>query len=301
MMTLSVIIPVFNTERFLSRCIESVLNQSFTDFELLLIDDGSKDGSGLICDSFAEKDNRVRVFHKKNGGVSSARNLGLDNAKGKWVTFVDSDDWIEQDYFLIPFVEDIDLYVQNMVFADGKQEECFECATITQKEFGSYIENNINSHMFRTACGFFFKRKVLSDNGIRFDVSVRLGEDTLFVMDYYRYIGTIQIMGNSRYVYNQQEDWNDKFVLSWTEAEYFLKEFMNKYEALSIKANKLLSWMFLFIYNLVSKEEKNLDVKWALSDPVLRYKKTLFPQRGLMFKLKYFVARCVSYLKRRKT
>ena len=82
---ISVIVPVYNVEKYLRRCIDSILVQTFTDFELLLIDDGSKDKSGEICDEYAKKDKRVRVFHKVNGGVSSARNLGLDYAKGQWI------------------------------------------------------------------------------------------------------------------------------------------------------------------------------------------------------------------------
>jgi glycosyltransferase involved in cell wall biosynthesis len=96
-MKVSIIIPVYNTEQYLPRCIDSILGQSFTDFELLLIDDGSTDGSAKICDAYAEKDSRIRVLHKENGGVSSARNLGLNEAKGEWVVFVDSDDWISDN------------------------------------------------------------------------------------------------------------------------------------------------------------------------------------------------------------
>ena len=83
-MTLSIIIPVYNTEKYLSACLDSILPQSFADFEVLLVDDGSTDGSGAICDRYAERDPRVRVFHKENGGVSSARNMGLENAVGEW-------------------------------------------------------------------------------------------------------------------------------------------------------------------------------------------------------------------------
>ena len=79
---LSVIIPVYNTEQYLPRCVDSVLSQGFQDFELLLVDDGSTDGSGVLCDLYAKKDDRIHVFHKENGGASSARNVGLDNAKG---------------------------------------------------------------------------------------------------------------------------------------------------------------------------------------------------------------------------
>ena len=95
MPTISIIVPVYNTEKYLHRCIDSILAQTFTDFELLLINDGSKDKSGEICDEYLNKDSRVRVYHKENGGVSSARNIGLENALGEWITFVDADDWIE--------------------------------------------------------------------------------------------------------------------------------------------------------------------------------------------------------------
>ena len=95
---ISVIVPVYNTEKYLDRCIQSILAQTYTDFELLLIDDGSTDLSGEICDKYAEQDSRVKVFHKENGGVSSARNLGLDKANGDWVTFVDADDWVTTLY-----------------------------------------------------------------------------------------------------------------------------------------------------------------------------------------------------------
>lgn len=96
---LSVVVPVYNTEKYLHRCVNSILAQTFTDFELLLIDDGSKDSSGVICDDYVARDSRVRVFHKENGGVSSARNLGLEHSQGEWIVFVDSDDWIETTMF----------------------------------------------------------------------------------------------------------------------------------------------------------------------------------------------------------
>ena len=95
----SVIVPVYKVEKYLPACIESVLAQTFPDFELILVDDGSPDNSGKICDDYAARDPRIRVFHKENGGVSSARNLGLDNARGEWIAFVDPDDWIDSDMY----------------------------------------------------------------------------------------------------------------------------------------------------------------------------------------------------------
>lgn len=96
-MTISIIIPVFNTEPYLRRCLDSILSQSFSGFDVLLIDDGSTDASGMICDEYVGRDERIHVIHTENGGVSSARNLGLDNARGEWLFFVDADDWLELD------------------------------------------------------------------------------------------------------------------------------------------------------------------------------------------------------------
>ena len=101
----SCIIPVYNTEKYLHRCIDSVLAQTYKDFELLLIDDGSTDSSGTICDEYAAKDARVRVFHKENGGVSSARNLGLYHAQGEWIIVMDSDDYWHCNYALEKLLE----------------------------------------------------------------------------------------------------------------------------------------------------------------------------------------------------
>ncbi len=111
---ISVIVPVYNVEQYLPRCIDSILAQTFTDFELLLIDDGSRDNSGKICDEYAEKDSRIRVFHKENGGVSSARNVGLDNTCGEYVSFIDSDDWIGPSFLpLIPQHYNLTLFISS--------------------------------------------------------------------------------------------------------------------------------------------------------------------------------------------
>ena len=96
---ISVIVPVYNVEKYLSRCVDSILGQTFSDLEVILVNDGSKDTSGSICDSYVAKDTRVRVIHKENGGLSSARNAGIDAAVGEYLAFVDSDDWIEPEMY----------------------------------------------------------------------------------------------------------------------------------------------------------------------------------------------------------
>src|SRR5690606_28111374 len=112
---ISINIPIYNAELFLKKCINSVLNQTFENFELLLINDGSTDKSGQICDDYSQKDERIKVFHKKNGGVSSARNFGIRNSSGKLLCFIDADDWIESDYLKnIISKNNADLVISNI-------------------------------------------------------------------------------------------------------------------------------------------------------------------------------------------
>ncbi len=108
---ISVIVPVYNVKAYLRKCLDSITNQTYKDLEILVVDDGSTDGCGRICDEYAERDSRVKVFHTENRGLSSARNLGLDEAKGEWVGFVDSDDWIEPDMYeeALDGIEDADI------------------------------------------------------------------------------------------------------------------------------------------------------------------------------------------------
>ena len=191
---LSIIVPVYNVEKYLARCIDSILNQSFTDFELLLIDDGSKDSSGSICDAYAEKDSRIRVFHKENGGVSSARNVGLDNANGEWIYFVDSDDELKDSGIktMIGCISDeVDMVLAGIeeYFEDGsliysvsvKINELMspsESVQICYEKYSRYYR------YLGYMCIRLFRKKIIEDHRIRFDESISVKEDTLFIIQY---------------------------------------------------------------------------------------------------------------------
>ncbi|MDE7478361.1 MAG: glycosyltransferase family 2 protein, partial [Lachnospiraceae bacterium] len=105
---ISVIVPVYNVEKYVMRCIESILAQTYTNLEILLVDDGSTDASGKICDELAKKDVRIRIIHKENGGPSDARNVGIQEARGEYYLFVDSDDWISENLLesMLPLTEE---------------------------------------------------------------------------------------------------------------------------------------------------------------------------------------------------
>ena len=204
--TISVIVPVYNTEKYLRRCIDSVLAQTYADFELLLIDDGSKDKSGEICDEYAQKDARVRVFHMENGGVSSARNLGLDNARGEWVAFVDSDDYIEENY-LKSFEGnlDADLVVGNMIICEaGKSPSDIDAHIVPGKycPIQSVLKGNLTKTVFCAPWGKLFRNDGIRD--LRFDVGMTICEDTKFVYNYIAKAKDMRILSTdeaSHYVY----------------------------------------------------------------------------------------------------
>ncbi|WP_042199050.1 glycosyltransferase family 2 protein [Paenibacillus camerounensis] len=132
MVKISIIVPVYKVEKYLDRCINSILNQTYKNFELILVNDGSPDNCGILCDKFALKDNRIKVIHKKNGGLSSARNAGLDIAIGQYVGFVDSDDWITSDMYeyLLDLIEKYDCDISSVSYMLTKGNEAFRQAPI---------------------------------------------------------------------------------------------------------------------------------------------------------------------------
>ncbi len=192
MPTLSVIVPVYNTDKYLPRCICSILNQSYTDFELILVDDGSTDGSGRICDEYAEKDKRIRVLHKENGGVSSARNVGLDNAKGEWVCFVDSDDEMMLDGLKVMeegLSGDVALVMAGYKVLDEEGNVVYSIETRISKKITNLIAMK---EMFSPAdyryqgyiAGKTFKMSVILTNELRFAEDIFFNEDRLFITQF---------------------------------------------------------------------------------------------------------------------
>jgi len=292
-MKISVIVPVYNTEQYLSRCIDSILSQSFTDFELLLINDGSKDSSGTICDEYAEKDSRIRVFHKENGGASSARNVGLDNAVGEWVTFVDSDDWIEGDYFQVPFNSGVDLFYQNRMFSDGQQDGFLPEQKVEKSDFLAFLANNARSNVFLMSVCFFYKRCIIESHRIRFEVGIRFGEDRLFIMDYFRYCRSIQVINNSYYVYDRPNNWENKYVMPWRETNRWLGLFMDRYDALPLKSPEIAATCSS-VFDYIDSSEKRIRMRKALSKNMLRYKGVFLANKGWKKRAKYYVLRFLS-------
>lgn len=208
----SFVIPVYNCEQYLEECVNSVLAQTVSDFEILLIDDGSTDSSGAICDSFKTRDERIVVFHKENGGAASARNYGIDRASGKYVLFIDCDDTIEPNC-----LESIDavLIDEKCILAFGMSFDYWRGDRLVKTELYSaafpgyhstdeiaenlyeFFEDNVLS----SACNKVFPAKLLNEQHIRFSESMRLYEDLEFVLRCLQFIDHVQVIGQGLYHY----------------------------------------------------------------------------------------------------
>jgi glycosyltransferase involved in cell wall biosynthesis len=213
---ISVIVPVYNTEKYLHRCIDSILAQTYTDFELLLIDDGSTDSSGAICDKYAERDSRVRVFHKENGGASSARNLGLDNANGEWITFCDSDDWVYSSW-----LENYDITNNSAYDLICQGIECSKRFSISDTcnkysfDFTGIIRDGLLLLKEYNIIGYtvikLFKRDIIYKSNLRFEEIYNFMEDEEFVLRYMSLCKTMKSVNKIGYYYNVPE-WTRKYI-----------------------------------------------------------------------------------------
>lgn len=202
---ITIIVPVYNAEKTLNRCIESILSQTFLDWELLLIDDGSTDRSGELCDEYASKDQRIKVFHKKNGGVSSARNIGLDHAKGEWITFVDADDYVKESYLTNLWEhsqKQVDLVISYAEIHNGDdiQKESYSSKFVDDTNFESmFIENEMNWHT--SPWSKLYKRSIIDQHHLRFCEGMYIGEDAVFLYSYMLYSNKIYISHDTDYCY----------------------------------------------------------------------------------------------------
>ena len=244
---ISVIVPIYNTEQYLPRCIDSIRAQTFTDFELLLIDDGSKDNSGTICDEYAAKDSRVRVFHKENGGVSSARNLGLENAQGEWIAFVDSDDWVEDDYIKCLIDKTNESFTISSYIYEKNGEVFYEKINDTLITISpETLTDILMSGILTTPYGKLYKREILERESIRFNNRLTSCEDTLFVWSYLLYVDKIRAINRFTYHYcitgnglsNKRID-IEECVFALDCFHKLLLEYQQKYKGFDIRTRQI--------------------------------------------------------------
>lgn len=315
-MKLSIIVPVFNNEQYLNICLKSILSQTFQDFELILIDDGSTDSSGDICNQYAELDNRIKVFHKSNAGVSETRNFGISVAMGDYIGFVDSDDYIDSRMYekMLQRVKeddsDICVVAHNVVGINHEMypqylpfdEECLECDEIKKMYIPLLIGKNNQKKMIGSCCKCIYRLEIAKT--ISFDPDIKLLEDTLYNIDAALKSRRISIINQCLYHYR---------VNAMSATNYYRNDVLNQFDLLYLKlqtvmgqlledgidckenlSNTIYEWILYYLKNLkkpschMSIEQKKQCIKLFFDkDYVFEYKKNFKSQniKQKVFKL----------------
>ena len=216
---ISVIVPVYNVEKYLDRCVESIVNQTYTNLEIILVDDGSPDNCPAMCDAWAEKDNRIKVIHKENGGVSSARNTGINAASGDYIAFVDSDDYIDCLMYekMMNTIQinnsDVVICCINVYGNDWHYPNLY-CETSEEIMIAFY------RYQLYSPINKLISARIIKQKNIRFDESLRIAEDLKFNYYLFSEASKVQIISDCLYYYVENnesaiKDVDENVVLRW--------------------------------------------------------------------------------------
>ena len=210
----SVIVPVYNMEAYIVECIESIINQTFKNFELILVDDGSEDSCPVICDEYEAKDNRIKVIHKTNEGVSIARETGVKNASGSFLVFVDSDDWLDETCFE-KYYNEIEMNNPDIIFSGfyfgnnnnrffkhtySDEKRIFDRCDIIKKLFPILIESDMGDYFASSVCGMTIKKNLYIENHVKSSY-IDIGEDSAVVKPCIYNANSIVILDTPFYYY----------------------------------------------------------------------------------------------------
>lgn len=267
---ISIIVPIFNTSKYLKECVDSILNQTYHNLEVILVDDGSADNSWKICENYEEKDNRVRAFHKENSGVSATRNYGLEKASGDLISFCDSDDIIKQDLYKTLLNKLIEtgadrvcggyayLYSDNhrLYCKPRKKDGVYKCSDLVKIMID---DGTLSGFLFSGVNNSLFKADILRRNNIKFKEDVKYNEDSLFSFEYAIHSETLYSMQSvPLYLYRQHEASSTK------------KRPKEKvYDSLHIALETIVYGnRDLFDYDIQMKRRLVTEALWAILDSV---------------------------------
>ncbi len=280
----SIIVPIYKVEPYLRRCLDSIVNQTYTNLEIILVDDGSPDGCPQICDEFAANDKRIIVIHKENGGLSDARNTGLDICKGEYISFVDSDDWVDEKYIEIlldlAIKENADIVIgENIQTKQVVQKQNIKSITKTHSSKDALVHLFSQNHLaFIVSWGKIYKRDLFST--LRFPVS-KFHEDEFTTYLLFNKSKKISYTSKILYFYFQRPDsiMGKQHPQDLLEAEEKQFDFILKNNMLDLLSNqaKLICWQILYINSNSSNESLTTKLHYyekylkKQSNPIVHY------------------------------
>ena len=251
---ISIIVPVYKTEKYLHQCIDSIISQTFTNWECILVDDGSPDNCPSICDEYAKKDSRINVIHQKNGGVSAARNAGLFIAQGVYIAFVDSDDTVSKDYLLtlIKHMYDTDLVVaikSKFIASKDYTRDYF------LSNFSHFRNSKYSFSILHSPWNKLYKRDLININKISFNDNISNGEDYLFNLTYLKYANLFTLINADIYNYRFVENsLSKRFTLNLNNdllyISNFTKQFLDENKTIEVRKCDYIPFLLGNIYSL---------------------------------------------------
>ncbi len=307
----SVIIPVYNTKNYLSKCIDSVLNQSYQNIEVLLVDDGSTDGSADICDRYKKDDARVQVWHREHAGVSSSRNFALQHSEGNWISFIDSDDWLDAEMYQalvnLALETEADTVCCGFWFGSYERQELSPVWDfINEDKYVLEKENTLNIIMSRSENLW---NKLLSAKfakQLTFDNTIRYGEDMLYLTEYLSVAGKAVITKQPYYFYRAQRQGNVvtagldnrklDFYRATEEVINLLCKNANSYAAINCCVNTIKK-----VLRLVPFKKSYMNSEYVTGARALAYKVLPFENKALRDRrgIKQYAKRIMLILSRR--
>lgn len=258
----SIIVPIYNAEQYLRRCVDSILNQEYTDYELLLVNDGSTDASGDICEEYGDRDPRVIVIQKENTGVSDSRNRALDRARGKYLQFLDSDDWITPDATRL-FVRAAEEYGCDMVISDfyrvvgerlSPKGDIEEEGVLTREEFAAHMMENPADFYYGVLWNKLYRRDIVEEHKLRMDTDISWCEDFMFNLEYIRHAGSVYSLRVPIYYYvktkgslvSQGMSITNTFKMKRNVFEYYNRFYKDVFEEEDYEKSRLQVYRFFF-------------------------------------------------------
>ncbi|KUJ49974.1 glycosyltransferase family 2 protein [Chryseobacterium sp. JAH] len=277
---ITVIIPVYNVEQYLEKCLDSVINQDYPDLEIILVDDGSPDQCGEICERYAKKDSRIKVIHKKNGGLSDARNVAIDVAFGEYITFVDSDDYISEDYAstLYELIKKNDCKISASGFIRFEQDDVLKVGNEVIKEYVFSSDNAVKEMFYQqkfdtSAWAKLYHRSLFSD-GLRYPVGL-LYEDLATTYKLIRKSDKVTFSTKETYCYLIRSNSIEGSPFSKKKYESLLKiiEELEIYKLKNLEFSKAIDCRILnFLFHLLFETEKNSDYENMIFNMIKKYR-----------------------------
>ncbi len=303
---ISIIVPVYNVERYLERCLNSLINQTHKNLEIILIDDGSTDGSGKICDRYEMENKNVKVFHNSNKGVSNARNFGILKATGQYIGFVDADDFVDYNMFerlcnQMLFNNNIDISMCTYYKYDNVDNKKKEEDVISADNSLKYVISNVKYKGF--VWNKLFKKNIIIDNHLKFNPKIDMGEDLLFCIEYLSYANQVAVLSDCLYHYEDRCDsisnikFNEKRFTIIQAYDYILElnNVKNNNEILELlKEKQIIHEISLLVKLIISfnidnrKKYTKEIIKRIKSNDIKKIKKSNLKYKVLFFIIKRF-------------